>query len=296
MPEHFRIVQICVVSGKGGTGKTTVAAMAVENLNNLLVADVDVDAPNLHILLKPRILREIPFIGSKKARINENKCSKCDLCRNVCRFNAITIINGNYTIDDVKCSGCSLCYHVCSSNAITMEDVVSGKIYISETNFCPMVHAILNPGEENSGKLVAEVRKIAKNIAEDKKIDKIVLDGPPGIGCPVIASLTGVDLALVIVEPTLSGLSDMARIVDLATHFNIRTVIAVNKFDLNKDMSAKIEKYCQSRKIDVLAKIPYDDEIVKQMSSLTFPFKGKAAEEISKLWSKINDIINELQS
>ena len=283
--------QICVVSGKGGTGKTTVAAMSVTELDHVLLADADVDAPNLHILLNPKIIDEIPFVGSKKAHINNNLCTKCGICYSLCRFGAISKIGDDYHVDDVKCSGCSLCYHACREGAIEMKDIISGKIFTTETKHCYLIHAILNPGEENSGKLVAEVRKIAKDFAKKIGVNKIVLDGAPGIGCPVIASLSGVDLAVVVAEPTLSGLSDMARILELTEHFKINSVVIINKFNLNKDVTGKIEKFCESKKVKIVAKVPYDEQIIIQTAKLSFPFKGKAADEIRKGWKIISDII-----
>lgn len=276
--------QIAIVSGKGGAGKTTVTAM-FSTIADAIVADCDVDAPNLHILLKPRILRVIPFEGMRKARIDKDKCSKCGLCQNLCRFQAIK----NFEVDEIRCEGCALCYRACPENAIEMVSEKRGEIYVAETDFCYFVYAQLYPGEENSGKLVTEVKNLAKTVANEKGLDLIILDGAAGIGCPVIASLAGVDVALVVAEPTLSGLNDMIRIIELARLFKVEVKVAINKYDLNLDVTKKIEDFCINNNIEIVGKIPFDEHIPYQISQLKLPFKGKAADEIVNIWKRIEE-------
>ncbi len=274
--------QVTVVSGKGGAGKTTVTAMFA-TLANAVIADCDVDAPNLHILLKPEVVETIPFEGMKKARIIEDKCSRCGLCEELCRFDAIR----EFKVDEIRCEGCAFCYRACPEGAIEMVSEKRGEIYITKTEFGDFVYALLFPGEENSGKLVNEVRNTAKRIAEEKGVDLLILDGAAGIGCPVIASLAGASVALVVAEPTLSGLNDMARIIELARHFKIEPLVAVNKFDLNPDITAKIEEFCSNDNVEIVGKIPFDEDIPKQIAQLKLPFEGKAAEEIREIWRRL---------
>jgi len=277
--------QITVISGKGGTGKTTVTAMFASLADNVITADCDVDAPNLHILLKPKVVREEPFKGSKKAFITD-ECSACGLCYDLCRFDAI-VPDDVYSVDETRCEGCALCFNACPQKAVEMRVVESGKIFVSETDYGPLVHAMLYPGEENSGMLVSEVRERAKLIAEEKKAKLLLVDGAPGIGCPVIASLANTDMAVVIAEPTLSGISDMERVIKLAEHFRIDCVTVINKYDLNPDMSAKIGEVCKDMGVEVVGRIAYDESIPEQLSRLSFPFKGNAAKAIAEIWNSL---------
>ncbi len=278
--------QITVISGKGGAGKTTVTAMFA-TLSNAVVADCDVDAPNLHILLKPRIIEVIPFKGMKKARIVEEKCSYCGLCQELCRFDAIH----EFKVDLMRCEGCGFCYRACPEGAIEMVQIKRGEIYISKTEFCDFVYALLDPGEENSGLLVTEVKKIAKRIANENGLDLIILDGAAGIGCPVIASLAEASLSLIVTEPTLSGFNDMVRVIKLSEHFKIRPVVVINKFDLNMEVTKKIEEFCEEHDIQIIGKIPFDESIPKQIAQLKIPFEGKAGEEIKRIWRELEVIV-----
>jgi len=278
--------QVTVISGKGGTGKTTIAAMLYV-LSDSVIADCDVDAPNLHILLNPIVIEKIDFYGMKKAVITDS-CTKCGLCYELCRFDAIS--NDNYMIDKSRCEGCALCYNACPENAIEMVENKAGNLFVSKTDYGYFVHALLNPGEENSGKLVSEVRTKAKEIAE-KEAEYLIIDGAPGIGCPVIASLGGVDAAIIVAEPTMSGLSDMARVIRLCEHFRIQTFAVVNKYNLNEKITLKVENYCKDNNIEILGKIPYDESIAEQISSIKFPFKGNAADCIARIWNRITEIL-----
>ena len=279
--------QILVISGKGGTGKTTLTAGFSSISKNAVIADCDVDAPDLHILLKPKILKKIPFYALKIPVKDWSKCIKCGRCRDVCRFGAI---DKNLNILEFKCEGCSACAFICPQGAIEMIDRRAGEIYISDTRFGPFIHAKLNIGEEASGKLVTEVKKIARQIAESENRDMILIDGSPGIGCPVIASLSGVDIALVVTEPTLSGIHDLNRIVEVARHFGINTAICINKFDINEENTRRIEKFCSKNEIPILGRIPYDENVVRAMiklkSIVEFP-SSKVGEEIKRIWMKL---------
>ncbi len=278
--------QLTVISGKGGAGKTTVTAMFA-TMANAVIADCDVDAPNLHILLKPKVREILPFYGGKRARILKDKCSKCGLCVELCRFDAIM----DFEVDEFRCEGCGLCYRACPEKAIEFVSEKRGEIYVSETEFGDFVYALLYPGEENSGKLVSEVRSVAKRLAEESGADLLLLDGPAGVGCPVIASLAGANLALIVAEPTLSGLNDMVRVVELAEHFKVEPIVAINKFDLNVDVTKKIEEFCGRRGIEIVGRIPFDESIPEQISQLKLPFEGKAGEEIVKIWRKLEGLL-----
>ena len=222
--------QLTVISGKGGTGKTSITASLAVLAKNVVVADCDVDAPDLHMLLHPQIIEKQPFKGSKLAAIEESKCTKCGLCHKICRFNAIS---DKLTVDSIGCEGCGVCAMICPVAAITLKERVSGNAYISKIPQGFMSHALLNPGEANSGKLVTLVRQNAKNIAITQKLDVIIIDGSPGIGCPVIASITGVDAALVVTEPTLSGIHDLKRVLGLLNHFKVTPFVCINMYDIN---------------------------------------------------------------
>ena len=280
--------QVAVVSGKGGTGKTTIAAMFY-SIENCILADCDVDTPNLHILLKPKVLEKHDFVSAKKAHITE-KCTSCGLCIELCRFDAIQE-NDHYFIDQKRCEGCAFCYYACPEKAIELKEVKTGEIYISKTGFGFFVHALLDPGEENSGKLVTEVKQKAVDIAKREGIDLVLIDAAAGIGCPVIASLTNTNLAIVVSEPTMSGLRDMKRAIELAKHFNIESLVVINKFDLNRSVTSKIEEYCKKNNLEIVGKIPFDENLIKQLSNLEFPFKGQAAEKIIEIWDKVKEVL-----
>ena len=253
--------QLTVISGKGGTGKISITAAFASLAENAVFADCDVNAADLHLLLKPKIIKTIDFHGLEIAEITKGKCIGCKLCYNFCKFNAI-----DEEIDLIKesCEGCGVCKYMCPVDAIQMVDRDSGFAYISMTRFGPIAHAKLKTAEEASGKLVTVVRNNAKKLAEKKK-DLIIIDGPPGIGCPVISSISGVDLVLVFTEPTLSAIHDLKRILGVTHHFEILTVVCINKNDINIDNSKKIEQYCKSKNIDVVGKLPYDTIITEAM-------------------------------
>jgi MinD superfamily P-loop ATPase len=287
--------QLVIISGKGGTGKTVISAAFATLFQNKVLADCDVDAANLHLLLHPDIKETHTFLGGQKAFLQPDNCSMCRECLEVCRFYAIeTTKEDTIHIDAVSCEGCGVCSHVCPSQAIEMRDVTSGEWFVSHTKYGPFVHAKLGIGEENSGKLVTAVRKKSAEIAHQNNLDYIIIDGPPGIGCPVIASLTGADLALIVTEPTLSGIHDMERIVAVARHFKIPAACCINKHDINPENSSRIETWCQDHSVSLLGKIPFDEEIIRSMVRrypLTENSECAASKEIKRLWEKILSLL-----
>jgi len=265
--------KIVVMSGKGGTGKTSLMGSFAAIAENPVLSDCDVDAADLHLLTDPKVKESGLFSGGYTAEIDQKKCIGCGMCQKECRFNAI-IEEGKgeeqrYRIDQLECEGCGVCNIVCPEDAVDLEDAVNGEWFVSETRFGVMSHAKLGIAEENSGKLVTLVRENAEELASGKSTN-ILIDGAPGTGCPVIASLTGSDYALVVTEPTVSGIHDMERVLDVADHFDIESGIAINKADLNEEMTEKIERIAKERDIEILGKIPYDTVFIDaQMEGLT---------------------------
>ncbi len=278
--------QLTVISGKGGTGKTTVTAAFAHLADNAVIADCDVDAADLHLILTPDIIRQEPFYGGQLPSIDYERCTQCGLCEQLCRFGAIQSVK----VVPVSCEGCGVCAYVCPEQAISMKERLSGNWFLSETREGPMVHARLGIAAENSGKLVSMVRQEAKDLAEKEKKDLILIDGPPGIGCPVIAAIGGVDLVLVVTEPTLSGLHDLKRILEVANHFNIPAMVCVNKCDINPENTRVIESYCEERGIAIAGSIPYTPEVTKAMlnrlSVVEYPC-AKVTDEVRRIWRKV---------
>ncbi len=286
---------ITVISGKGGTGKTILTASFAALAKSKVMADADVDAADLHLILKPEIEREEVFEGGKTAQISRAKCVRCGQCIVVCRYEAIS---NDFVVDPISCEGCALCYNICPVQAIKMKTSMQGRWYISNTRYGPMVHAKLGIAEENSGKLVALVRQQAKLIAERDDLEYIIVDGPPGIGCPVISSITGTDLVVVVTEPTVSGLHDLQRVVGLAQHFGIRSLVCVNKYDLNTQFTDQIEAYCKDVGADFLGKIPFDTVVTKAMVNgkpvVEYTKDGKVSEEIKRIWEQVDAIARQM--
>jgi MinD superfamily P-loop ATPase len=289
--------ELVVISGKGGTGKTSIVAAFAALARNAVFADCDVDAADLHLVLEPKIKQRSDFSGGKRAVIVTEKCIGCVKCRDVCRFDAVhfngqanEVVDRTFTIDPISCEGCKVCVEFCPVSAIEFSDCINGQWFISDTRFGPMVHAKLGIAEENSGKLVTVIRKEAKRIAEEQEKNLLLVDGSPGIGCPVIASITGADLALIVTEPTLSGKHDLGRVADLAAGFKIPTLVAINKFDLNPDMVERIEEDARSRDIKVVGKIRYDEAFTKAqiLKSTVLEYTGGAvSEDVKALWRNV---------
>ena len=289
--------QLTVISGKGGTGKTVITASFAALAEKKVMADCDVDAADLHLLLHPEIRETHEFIGGKKAVLNQELCTDCGKCTEVCRFDAISENQRpdpeegiRTTIDAVSCEGCGVCALICPAQAIRMQESLSGEWYISETEYGPMVHAKLGIAEENSGKLVTVVRQNARLIAEKKELDLVIVDGPPGIGCPVIASITGVDLVMAVTEPTISAISDLERVLSLARHFKIEPVVLINKYDINLENTKRIEKFCQRDGIEIVGQVPFDNTFTQAMiegKTIVEFANSDLAEGIKSIWEKI---------
>ncbi|MDI6892304.1 MAG: ATP-binding protein [Actinomycetota bacterium] len=283
--------QLTVVSGKGGTGKTTLVASFAHLAPGEVLADCDVDAPNLHLILDPIIEESEEFVGAKLAVIDEEKCLKCGECEEACPFEAIDSLE----INSFRCEGCGVCVLVCPVEAVSLRNEVTGSLYLSRTECGPMVHAILEAGAEGSGKLVSRVRDKAREVARREGLSLIMIDGSPGIGCPVIASLAGVDLALVVTEPTLSGLSDLQRIVGVCRHFGVEALVCINKFDINSEITGKIREFCASEgSIRVAGEIPFDLDVARALSqgkSAVDFSAGPASRAIHQVWKEVSGSI-----
>ncbi len=278
--------QVTVISGKGGTGKTTILASLASLAKRAVLVDADVDAADLHLLLGPKMERREPFYASKVAVIDPARCDGCLKCEEVCRFEAIR----NLIVDPIACEGCGVCWSICPRDAIQAKEVQSGEWFISKTRYGPMVHAKLGVAQENSGKLVTLVRKEAQRIAQEGNYPLILIDGPPGIGCPVIAALGGVDVALVVTEPSVSGIHDLERILGVCRHFRVPAWVCINKFDINPENTEKIKLHCQREGTPVIGEIPFDAIVTKAMvleSTVIEYTGGIVATEIKKLWTKL---------
>lgn len=288
--------QIVIISGKGGTGKTVLTASFASLAKNKVMVDCDVDAADLHLLLHPVVKERFEFRSGQTARIDKTRCCECGKCIDMCRFDAI---GRDFVIDPISCEGCGLCNRICEYEAIVMEENISGEWFISDTRYGPFVHAKLGIAEDNSGKLVSRIRQAAKEIAEKENKSYILIDGPPGIGCPVIASITDTDLALIITEPTLSGIHDMLRIIDTTGHFQIPVKVVINKYDLNQENSGKIEHICGSNNIEIVGRIPFSAKVPRSLVQ-TVPFveyaEDEVTEEIISIWNKMESIIQEKKS
>ncbi|HOJ31350.1 MAG TPA: ATP-binding protein [bacterium] len=290
--------KILVISGKGGTGKTFLtASLSYLASDKKIIVDCDVDAANLYLLLHPDIKRSEVFEWGYEAVINQDKCIRCGKCLAICRFEAIKTVHKDdnrgidrITVDPFSCEGCGVCKYGCPVGAVDLRKKESGKWFISDTKYGPFVFAKLGIAAENSGKLVSKIKQEAYTLAEKELAEYIIIDGPPGIGCPVIASMSGVDLALVVTEPTLSGISDMKRVMEVAEHFQVETKVVVNKYDINLETTEEIRRICYAKGIEVLGQLPFSEKvvqsIVKQVPFTEFS-NGSIAKDIAKIWEKI---------
>jgi len=285
--------EITVISGKGGTGKTSLTAAFAHLAGDAIVCDLDVDAPDLHLILQPGTDVREAFFSGHEAIIDPAACDGCGICAEACRFAAVRSTGAGFTVDPLKCEGCKVCVHFCPSGAIRFPERHCGEWFISRTRFGPLVHARLFPGAENSGRLVALLRGKARELAERTGRRLILSDGAPGIGCPVISSLSGTDLAVLVTEPTPSGLHDLERVADLCRHFKIPTGVIVNKADLNPENAAGIRRWCGAAQSEFLAALPFDpavtEAMVRRQAVTEFRTDGLSA-EIRQVWDRIVDL------
>jgi MinD superfamily P-loop ATPase len=286
--------ELVIISGKGGTGKTSITASFATLAKNAVLADCDVDAADLHLILRPEAQQTHPFYSGHEAGIRPVDCLQCGLCQTLCRFEAVKEIGGTFRIDPASCEGCGVCVHFCPAKAIDFPERLCGEWFLSKTRCGTMVHARLGIGAENSGKLVSTVRQQARQFATAIQAEWILVDGPPGTGCPVIASLTGADAVLAVTEPTLSGQHDLLRVLELTRHFQIPAFVCVNKWDINPAMTATIEAAATSVGATVLTKIPYDKSITEAQingQSVVEYSDGTASQFIQTLWEKICQLL-----
>jgi MinD superfamily P-loop ATPase len=291
------VKQLVILSGKGGTGKTTVAAalahLASQEMS-IVLADADVDAANLDLVLDITKQQGQDFAGGKRAVIDTEGCTACAVCADVCRFEAIVPVDAVYRVDALACEGCAACYYQCPEGAIRMEEQRDGQWFRSDTRFGPLFHAHLFAGQENSGKLVTLVKQHARLLAHDTGAALLLVDGPPGIGCPVISACSGMDLALHVTEPTLSGVHDLQRIVATTDHFRVPSVVAINKADLNPALSKEIAAFCAGRGVRVLGHIPYDTIVTEAMVRglpVTDYTDGPVTEALGQVWQQIKVVL-----
>jgi MinD superfamily P-loop ATPase len=284
-------MELTIISGKGGCGKTTLTSSFAAMASNHVIVDADVDAADMHILLKPEVKRSEIFHGLNIAEKNDDICINCGKCYDNCRYDAFDQDN---TLHPEKCEGCAVCEMVCPVKAIRMVERCAGEAYISDTRFGPMIHAKLYAGEEATGKLVALVRQRAREVAEAEGEDLILIDGPPGTGCTVIAAITGVDLVLVVIEPSLSGIHDAKRIIEVANHFQIPVLACINKYDINLKNTNDILDFCKEEGIEVVGKIPYDDTATEAMLSEKTVIEyseSSLSMTIKKIWERIETFV-----
>ncbi len=291
--------EILVISGKGGTGKTSLTGAFAHLAQDPVICDLDVDAPDLHLLLDPAAERTEEFFFGHHAVIDPELCTSCGLCLEMCRYQAIANLERPPAVDERRCEGCKVCAHFCPAQAIAFPERHCGRWYISSTRFGPLVHAQLFPGQENSGRLVALLRQQAKQLARSQGRNLILCDGAPGIGCPVISSLSGVDLAVAVTEPTPSGRHDLERVVELCAHFRVPAAVIINKHDLNDEQSGLIERYCAREGLPLLAKLPHDPAFVRAMLAgrvVTEQENGGLAELIEDAWRAIVALAGQKQA
>ena len=285
--------EILILSGKGGTGKTTITSNLIKKFPKKIIADTDVDAADMFILLDPKIQRDEVFKGKAIAKINYDKCVNCDVGINLCRFDAIKRVNDKVEIDEASCDGCDLCMLACPEKAITMEEQDVGHWYISETEEGPFVHAKLFPGGENSGNLVTMVKQQAKIVAREKEVEHIILDGPPGIGCPVISALSGSSFVVIVTEATLSAYHDLKRIKELIVHFKINFGIVINKANFNTDIVKDIENLCEQENIPIIERIDYEECVMKALNKKEYAYDHcpEFKQKIDNIYEYINEHI-----
>jgi MinD superfamily P-loop ATPase len=294
MGEETEVKELIVISGKGGTGKTSLLGAFASLAENMVLCDADVDAADLYLILEPEIKEKQDFQEGHRAVIDPEKCTECGLCRELCRFNAIS---PEFHVDPIDCEGCGVCVHFCPADAIEFPRKTCGELFVSETRVGPMVHARLGIAEDNSGKLVTLARQRARKVAQNKGLHLLLTDGPPGLACPVIASITGADEVLIVTEPTLSGHHDMDRVVELANHFEIPASVCINKYDLNRDMTDTIESYARDRGLPVIGRIPFDpaftEAMVQKQTIIEYDTNSRAAKSVTGIWERLQSSLGQ---
>jgi len=281
--------ELVIISGKGGTGKTSLVAAFASIAQKKILCDADVDAADLHLIMEPEVKKRADFQAGFTADIDKANCSECGLCLDLCRWNAI---NKDFEVNPIDCEGCGVCVYFCPENAINFPINTCGEWFISDTRFGPMVHARLGIAEENSGKLVTLVRQEARKLAEEKDLDIIITDGPPGVGCPVIASIGGASAVLIVAEPTVSGIHDMERVVQLSAHFKVPAMVCVNKYDLNLDLTSNIENFAKEKGLTFLGCVPFDpifiEAMVQSQTIIEYANGSKAGKAIKGIWNYLS--------
>jgi MinD superfamily P-loop ATPase len=280
-------MEIAIISGKGGTGKSSITAAFATAGREVVLADCDVDAANMHLIMNPEIEETFVYVSGEKAVIDHNLCSGCSLCYDVCRFNAVFFEDGKYHVDKIACEGCRLCSRVCPENAIKIIKNDKSRMLSGSFRNGKMVYGRLEPGEENSGKLVAMVRDKCREVSEKTGTGTILIDAPPGIGCPVISSITGTDKLFIVTEPSVSGFSDLKRTLELISSFRIKHSVIINKFDLCPSLSDEIENYCHACNIEVSGKLPFDPDVVAAMINCKSIVECSPNSQISKILTNI---------
>lgn len=279
--------ELVIISGKGGTGKTSIVASFSALAKNHVMVDCDVDAADMHLILHPKTVKTVEFYSGKQAEILPDLCKKCGRCVEVCKFEAVS---EDFKVDEIKCEGCGACYFNCPHNAIKFDRVKSGEWFESTTRFGTLIHAKLGIAEENSGKLVSEIRNHARLVAKRNNNELIMTDGSPGIGCPVIASISGAHLVLIVTEPTMSGIHDAKRVFELTQHFKIPASVCINKYDLNLDLTKQTEDFCAENNISVVGKIPYSkvftEAMIKGLSVVEYS-DGEVSNDIKNMWNRV---------
>lgn len=283
--------ELVILSGKGGTGKTSLTAAFAQLATSVMLCDADVDAADLHLILEPKIAAESEFIAGNQAVIRQTDCTGCGTCFDLCRFDAIRQTREGLFIDPMDCEGCGVCVDLCPENAIDFPQKKCGQWFVSDTRVGPMVHARLGIAEENSGRLVTLVREEARNLAVKHHLDLILTDGPPGIGCPVIASMGQANAILIVAEPTVSGVHDLERVASLAAHFKIPAMVCINKFDLNQEETEAIETLAKERSIGIAGRIPFDPAFTQAMiqgkSVLEYNENSGASRAVVRVWETV---------
>jgi MinD superfamily P-loop ATPase len=310
-PSSLSIKELVILSGKGGTGKTSVTAALAHLAGQapapggrpgalrVVLADADVDASNLELVLDPKRLERHTFEGGQVAIIDPAACQACDICAQVCRFDAVTTYSDSDVpiIDTFACDGCAACVYQCPSEAIHMQRHMAGEWFYSTSRYGPVFHAALRPGEDNSGKLVMQIKSAARDLARREKYDLIIVDGPPGIGCPVISAASGADLALMVTEPTAAGAHDLARVLDTVHHFDLPALVCINKIDLHPAGAAAIESLCDERGVEIVGRIPFDLLVTRSMVNgvpVTTQGDNPVNQELERLWERVTTTLMEL--